>query len=342
MFGGMSMAKRSKNNCVLGLDLGTYAVKAVEMMRSGDELYVSGYAYELVRDPAKYGETIKAVIRAGDLRAECIAIGMSGTGTLVQTVTTPVEGEGDLKRALIKEAEEITRRDLADSLVDYHLFQNGEASSISAIVAAASREELQARMEALGDAGLYPDIVDTELTALVNAYETANAAGHFQDERQGVILADFGAAKTLLAASANGAYLFREFLFGGINLTELVADRMSISLDQAERIKCEPGEHIETVRDAVYPGIEELASEIRSLADCLKTVAGAPAKLLLLSGGLVLFPGLVKVLGKLAKMETRAFDSFGSVMANKYDQEFLDAYIHEFPLAFGLACHARD
>ncbi len=46
------MAKKKKKNVVLGLDLGTSSIKAVEMTRDGEHLSVTGCVYEEVEDPA--------------------------------------------------------------------------------------------------------------------------------------------------------------------------------------------------------------------------------------------------------------------------------------------------
>ena len=340
--GGMAMAKRRKVNRVLGLDLGSYAVKAVEMTRRGERLLVTGYAYEPVLNPDKYAAAVKAALRSGGLRADRVAVGVSGKGTLTQAVQASAAHEEDMENVLRREAAKVSRLDLDNALFGYQLLEPGEGGAVKAIVAASSYDALDARLDILDDAGIVPDYVDTELIALANAYETANSRGHFQHPRRGVVLADIGAEKTLIAATGANVNLFREFPFGGIALTEMVARRLDIGLDEAERVKCDPGERMQVVRDAIYPGIEDLAAEIRAVAEYFRTMGGGNPALLLVSGGLAAFPAAARVLGRLAKLRSGVFDSFGRVEADQRERDFLKAYAHEFPIAFGLACRARN
>lgn len=334
------MAGRSKRNRVLGLDLGSYAVKAVEMVRDGEGLLVTGYAYEPVLDPDDYARAIRAAVRADGILAERIAVAVSGRGTIVETVSTPAAGEDDLARTLRDAVEKSIRQDLSGAVFDYDILDAGDPAEIDAVLAAAAKEELDARLALLADADLEADAADVELIALANAFDTANLDGELLESRRGAVLIDIGAVKTLVAASDTDVHLFRELPQGGAGLTDLVARRLGIDLDEAERVKCDPGDLMETVKDAIYPGIEELAAEIRAAVDCFAMRGGEPSRLFV-SGGFAAFPGAVKALGRLVRLETRVFDTFGGVECVAADKNFFAEYAHVFPVAFGLASRAR-
>ena len=336
--------KQKKKNVVLGLDLGATSIKAVEMMREGDHLSVTSCAYEEVEDPSEYDESIRAVIEAGAFSTKNVVIGFSGRSTLLQTISLPSDAMNDLEDAVYGEAEKYVPYDMAEAQLDYHILDSDPLDrNIKILLAAVRLSDVEDKLEILFSAGINPNQIDVELIALANAAETANRHGFFQSENQPLCMVDFGASKTLITVTDGASHVFREFPVGGITLTEMVAQRFGCSMDKAEEIKLDPGDDIDTVKDAIFPGLEDITAEIRSCLDQFKNQSnGRDTKLMLLSGGLVAFNGVTPLIGKLTKTEARIFDSFGSVDSSELDEEFVGEHAHEFSVAFGLACHARE
>ncbi|MDR1613564.1 MAG: pilus assembly protein PilM [Planctomycetota bacterium] len=338
------MAKRKKKSTVLGLDLGTHAVKAVEMSRVGEALSVTGYSYETVADVTQYDEVIKNVITTGGFKPakEKVVVGFSGRSTLVQTVALSRDRLADLDVAMIEEAEKYIPYDISEAQIDYHVFDSQDSSQTRVLLVAVRQQDIEDKLEILFRAGITPGIIDIELVTLANAYETANAGAFFQGEGAPVAMVDFGAAKTLITVTDGDRNVFREFPLGGAALTEMVAQRLGVAMAEAETVKCAPGDQMETVKDAIYPGIEDIAGEVRSCVGSFKMAGGRVPDLTLMSGGLVAFPGVAPLFGRLTKMEARIFDGFGSVSTFDPEDELLREHAHEFAIAFGLACRARD
>ena len=117
------MAKKKKKNVVLGLDLGTSSIKAVEMTRDGEHLSVTGCVYEEVEDPAAYDESITAVIEAGALSTKNVVVGFSGRSALLQTISLPEDALDDLDYAVYTEAEKYVPYDIEEAQLDYHLLE---------------------------------------------------------------------------------------------------------------------------------------------------------------------------------------------------------------------------
>lgn len=339
----MARSKKKKKNTILGLDLGTQAIKAVEMSRVGEELSVTGCIYEPVEDPALYDESIKAVIEAGAFGVKRVVIGYSGRSTLLQTISLPADREDDLDVAILEEAEKYIPYDISEAQIDYHVFENDGSRAIKALMVAVRQSDIEDKLEILFNAGITPIQIDVELVALANAYEMANFEDYFFPEGKPVGLVDFGASKTLISVTDGTNNVFREFPVGGITLTEMVAQRMGCDMNRAEAIKLEPGDQIDTVKDAVYPGLEDITGEIRSCLDTFKSISGGrDVTTLMLSGGLVSFPGVTPLIGRLTRTEPRIFDSFGAIDSSELDSELIGNHAHEFSVAFGLACHAQE
>lgn len=335
--------KQAKKNSIIGLDLGTHAVKAVEITRSGDELSVTGCSYEEVVDPAIYDEAIQAALEAGEFSSKKVVVGFSGRSTLVQSIAISAERAKDMDMAVLEEAEKYIPYDIDEAQIDYYVNEGEPEQQTRVILAAVRQSDIDDKLELLFSAGVTPVRIDIELFALANGFETANVGGFFLPEGEPAALVDFGATKTIITVTDGVNNVFREFPFGGNKLTELVAHRMGCQMEQAEAHKVDPGSNLDVIKDAIYPGIEDITAEIRSCLDQFKGVSGGrEAELLLLSGGLVAFPGVTPLIGKLARIETRIFDSFGAVDSSELDEEFIGSHAHEFSIAYGLACHARE
>lgn len=336
------MAKRKRKNTVLGLDLGTYAVKAVEISRVGDELSVTGYSYEPVPDISSYEDAIKDAITAGAFRTNKVVVGFSGRSTLLQVVSLPASKAEDLDAAVMEEAEKYIPYDISEAQIDYHVLDSGDSPQIKLLLSAVRQQDIEDRLEILFNAGVVPTVIDVELVAMVNGFEAANQGSFFAEEGSGVALVNLGAAKTLIAVTDGTTNLFREFPVGGVVLTEAVGQRLGCEMREAEQAKCNPGERLDVIKDAIYPILEEIAGEVRSAMDSFTTMGGKEPRMMLAQGGGVAFAGAVPLLGRLAKVEAKIFDSFGAVTGPDVDDDFLRSHAHEFPLAFGMACHAQQ
>lgn len=331
------MAALGNYTSFLGLDLGSYAVKAVEVKRRRGALFVSGYAYEPVMNLNNYADAIRAAVKSGGLKGECVSIAVSGKGTLVDAFD--LASGVNIEEEIAKRISKVIAEAGDDLLYDCDVREGDSGSAQKkAILVAAHKSELEPRLAVLDKAGLRPAVVDSELIAMMNAYEAANAGGLFAPVGQAVGLVDFGATKTLMAFTDGERSLFREYPVGGNSLTELLACRLSVGLDEAESLKCRLGDDMDTIKDVVHSGLEEVAAEIRRAAEKFVKKGGTRPDLMVLSGGLAGFPGVVPVLSRLLRAEVKVFNTFGAVEADMYDAKFLHQYAHEFPLAFGLAC----
>lgn len=335
--------RRSGKNAVLGLDLGRHSVKALELTRDGSALAIENCAIVDVADRESYPDAVAAVMRAGGFAAPTVAIGMAGRGTLLRIVNLPADHPDGLDAAVREEAATLLSYNIDDAFVDYHLDAGGHDRTVGAVLAAARRSEVTDRLELLAAGDIHPTIVDMELAALANALETVFMTSGGAMRGTPLCLADVGASKTLVVVSDGACHAFGEYPFGGDTLTEMIAYRLGCSIGAGEDAKLRPDARMDIVKDAMYPGLEDMASGIRAcLGRFRERSGGREAATILLSGGLAGFPGVVQLLGRLAGKNAAVFDPFHAYGAGDMDPTFLNAYAHRFSVAFGLACHARD
>lgn len=336
-------AKRKRKNSVLGLDLGSHSVKALEMTRNGSVLTISNCALADIPDAESYGNSVGAVLEAGEFEADKVAIGVSGRGTLLRLVTVQGDKTGDFKNLVRKEAAKLLAYDVDDALLDYHIDSHEHGRAMSLLLAAARRDAVLEKLAMLEKAGIHPQTVNLELIAMANASDTLYGSGKTNPSGHPRCLVDFGASKTLIVVTDGAQHLFREFPFGGVKLTEMIAHRMGRPFAQAEAIKLDPGERMDMVKDAIYPGIEDLTAEIRACLLGYKELSGGrETKQLFLSGGLAHFSGVVTLMGKMLRVQSQTLNPFAVLGTEDMDLAFLEANAHRFAVAFGLACQARN
>lgn len=344
----MTKTGQKRKNAVLGLDIGSHAVKAVEIVRTGHRLTVTNCAIADVPgdDPESRSGAVASVLKKGKFRAKTVAIGCAGRGTLLRQVSIPSDFSDDLGEAVRLEAQKHLTYNPDDACIDYYLDPHQHGRNIGVLLAAVRRSDVDGTMAMLSEAGAAPDaydfIIDMEAVALANALETLTLAG-FARPGSPLCIVDFGATKTLIVISDGSNHLFREFPFGGVKLTEMIAHRLGVTPDEAEKVKLRPADKMDIIKDAMYPGVEDLTAEIRSCLDKYRQLSGGREVVrTFVSGGLTAFSGIVRLMGKLIWTETTVFDPFRVFGAKSLDKGFLEDNTQRFSLAFGLACHARE
>lgn len=333
--------KRKSKNSVLGLDLGSHTIKAVEMIRNGSVLSIRNCSL-VEANPSSYLDSLAAVIKVGAYRADSLAIAICGRGVFLQTVTISVDRADDMQDAIREAVAGLLPYDVNEAVLDYYLDANSHGRNISALAVGARRADILKKVRTAQAVGLNPGRVEVELVSLANAVEMACAGRKEFPPGTPLCLADFGASKTLIAVTDGVNRLFYEFPVGGNTLTEMIAHRLGCGFDEAEACKLSPSGKIDMVKDAVYPGLEDVTAEIRACIGWFRMGGGRETERVYLSGGLVGFPGVEGLIGRMLGKETQVFNPFESFATGNLDTEFLRLHAHRMAVAFGLACHADD
>lgn len=333
--------KRKSRNAVLGLDLGSHTIKAVEMIRNGSVLSIRNCSL-VEANAATYVDSIASVVKVGLYRADSLAIALSGRGILLQTVTLSADKADDMHVAVRDAVAEVLPYAIDEAVTDYYLDANSHGRNISALAVAARKTEIVRKIQLVHSAGLEPDRVEVELISLANAVETACAGNKDIPPGTPLCLVDFGASKTLITVTDGVNRLFHEFPFGGNKLTEILAHRMGCSQEKAESLKLAPSEHMDLIKDALYPGLEDMTSEVRACLTRFRQEGRRAVDYIFVSGGVIGFPDFTELMGRMIGKTVRAFNPFESFATGNLDAGFLQAHAHRMSVAFGLSCHAGE
>src|SRR4026208_2304548 len=173
------MFKQAKKNLV-GLDIGSSSVKAVELQRKGSALQLMSLGYDnLQPDTVVDGQimelnnvsnVIVSIFNEHTIKTQRVAAGVSGHSVIVKNIVLPQMSEDELQESFSWHAEEHIPFDIGDVNLDYEL--TGKSSeTLHVLMAACKSDKIANVKQAIQLAGKQPVIIDVDAFALQNCYE---------------------------------------------------------------------------------------------------------------------------------------------------------------------------
>jgi general secretion pathway protein L len=220
---------------ILGLDMGSHAVKAVELRQTLRELeLVQARALPVADAPPSLPAEIRDFLSTYDLPSEFVVASVAGDRLSTRRVSFPFKDRRKIRAAVPFEVESQVPFDLADYFVDFEIAS--ETPDRTEVVAAlVPRTEVAVQLASLAEAQIAPRIVEAEGLAL------ANLAAFFPLPGTRV-LADVGHRKTTLCLCVDGrAVAARTVPVAGLAITQALAKDLGIDEVAAERRKIDHG-----------------------------------------------------------------------------------------------------
>jgi type IV pilus assembly protein PilM len=340
-----------KKNLV-GLDIGSSAVKAVELARKGPALQLLNLGFEnLQTDTIVDGQimelnnvsnVIAHIFSEHQIRTTRVAAGVSGHSVIVKNIVLPHMSDEELQESFSWHAEEHIPFDIGDVNLDYELTSRS-SESLHVLMAACKSDKINNVKQAIQLAGKQPVVIDIDAFALQNCYEV-----NYQP-RQGEIVAllNVGAA-TMNINVLNGtrSIFARDASVGGSQYTGLLQKELGISFEQAESVKrgmaLPDGVEPKPIQPIIETVSETLALEVKKTFDFYRTTAQeseVTIQKILLAGGGSKLPGLPEFLAERFDIPVEVFDPFRQIEvdATKFDPDYMREIVPEMAVAVGLA-----
>lgn len=223
----------------IGLDIGSRAVKLVELEGSGKKFKVSRY---LVREyPGEGGaaegevvtEAVGEVLREAKAAKSTVVTALDSGAIVIREILVPFLEEDQIRKVLRFEAEaHLHNFAIEDVVVDY--VKVGEVRDQSKIlVFAAPKDRIRERLIHTSAAGIDPMHITLDLVALFNA---AKATGAFETHPDCVLL-DIGATTTnILFVQGGELKSLRSLRTGAESLTRVLAQELHVDTDSAREM----------------------------------------------------------------------------------------------------------
>ncbi len=287
---------------VLGLDVGSYAVKAVELRQTLRGVEVGTLrALRLDDAPAEAAEgptlpqQLQRFAALHRLPTDYVVAALPGDRVTSRHLAFPFRDRRRLAQAVPFELEGEMPFALEDVVVDWDVVSGaaaaeaGREGKTEVLALAAPRTEVARQLEVLREAGLEPRTLEAEGLVLGNLAVLFPAKGTH-------IFADLGHRKTTLSLCVDGKPLAtRTVPIAGRALTQALARESGLVWNEAERVKCEQG--VER-SPAALSVLDRLGREIvRTVAGFEPLLAGQPVlEGLTLIGGTARLPRIEELL----------------------------------------------
>ena len=347
-----------KSKSVVGLDLGSSVVKAVEISLEGPEPVITGFARVEIPPGGSQAEAVATAFREGKFKSKRVVASVSGQAVVVRYVPMMKMSDTDLKQAIRFETDKYLPFDLSEVMLDCQPLKRapvgGHADSgdskggeqMTVLLAACKTKAIQEKIELLQGQGLTPIAIDVDLFALANAWELCGLPAEEleEGEERAIALVDIGATRTSINVLCGGETCFsREINMGGADMTQAVARRLGIEVFEAEAIKRASEQHELEVNTAIAPVLEDLVSELSLSLDYVEHHEGVHVGEILLSGGGVLAPGAAAYIEQATARTARTWNPLEGLRidVNRIDVEELEAWAPTLVVAVGLASRVR-
>lgn len=343
-----------KSKPLVGLDIGSSAVKAVELRSAGDGFRVVAFGTEPVPpdsivdgaiiDGVAVAEAIRRLFENKAFGTKEVAASLSGHAVIVKKISLPLMTEQEVAESIYWEAEQYIPFDIQDVNLDYQILHAGTEGdargAMDVLLVAAKKDKIADYTGVIAQAGRTPVVVDVDAFALQNVYEV-----NYRPSADAVVaLLNAGASAININIVGGDESLFtRDVSLGGNAYTEAVQKELNLSFEAAERLK--RGEAVDAISaDDVRPVLramnENVLLEIQKTFDFFKATTSAERiDRILVSGGASRVDQFKEMLEERFDTPVEAFDPFRAVEFDpvKLGVEHRDEVVPTAAVAVGLA-----
>lgn len=349
------LSKLWKKNAsmMVGIDIGSHAVKAVLLSQGNDGYILENYAIEPmprgaiidreIQDIEAVGKVIAKVRKEIDASVKQSAAAVSGQTVITKVIYMDVAlSDEELAGQIEIEADSLIPYPLDEVSLDFEKLAINESdpSKINVLLSAARTESIEARVAALESGGFQTKVVDVESYAISRTYDLCLSQLPDDAENKLVAMVDLGATMTLFSATnANEHVYSRDQLFGGEQYTRSIVSYYNQAFEEAEASKVK-GDLPPNYRfEVLAPFHTILVQQIRRAIQMFLTSSGyEKVDYLIISGGTALVEGVQELLTEELGIFTVLANPFsGMDIADGIDESELQSVAPQLMVASGLA-----
>jgi len=314
---------------VIGLDVGTSAVRAVSLTR-GDpprleqhgqvELPVGVVAEGEVLDAGAVAIALRQLWKEAGFKSRSVRVAIASPRVIVRTVDMPTLSEGDTRAALQLQLGDYVPMAPEATVFDFQSLEepDPDGAERQLLLAAAPRDAVRPLVEAVRQAGLRVEHVDVAASALARLVRPGPGP-HGGGGCDAVVSIGAGAI-VVTAANGSGEPIFSRTItnVSGRHVTDHIASELSIHPADAERLKRHVPDHEADMAARVLlvtdPFVTEICEEIGDSLDYFERLPGGRAvQSVAITGGGALLAGVRERLERRLLIPVRLLNPFDGV-----------------------------
>jgi type IV pilus assembly protein PilM len=358
-----------KTGNLIGLDIGSASIKAVQFKSVGEQLTLLNLALEEIplevqeeTDPDikndLLAEIIRKLFKEHGIKSKDVVTALPGDDAIVRYVKLPFMSDEELKNVISYEAEQYIPLAIDQVVLDFdrlgEIEEDGQ-KKIEVLLVAAKEEIVDRHLDLLRRVGLNPAVIDVDSFALSNAF--VRSYSNVEGETVGLI--HVGAKLTTINIVEEGiSHLTRDVQVAGNNFSREIQREFGMSLAEADELKCLQGKVLTETEDilqievpttedksarvgeALNPLLNKLIAEIRrSFSYYESSIRKKPVSRIILSGGSARLKNFDKYLAEKLNVPVDFNDPFKAVQIPErfFDVDYIKANAQRFNVGVGLA-----
>ncbi|HEY6274687.1 MAG TPA: type IV pilus assembly protein PilM [Terriglobales bacterium] len=341
---------------IVGLDIGSSCIKAIELKRSKGEIMVSHLGMQplasdivvdsMIVDSGSVSSAISEIFGTRSIKTKSVATSVSGHSVIVKPIKVQPMSESELAEGITTEAAQHIPFDIADVNLDFEILNpHSMGPQMDVLLVAVKKDKILNYTNVLSLAGKTPSVVDIDAFALQNCYEY-----NYQPAQDATVaLLNLGASVMNINIVKGTTPLFtRDVSVGGNQYTDSLQKELDLSFEDAESLKL--GKKVGTVsEDAKQPILQQVTEiivlEIQKTFDFFRATApGEHIDRIYIAGGSSRVPGLVEALRQEFSLPVEILNPFQRIMPplDSGENEILEQNPGQLAVAVGLALRSFD
>ncbi|HEX3082142.1 MAG TPA: type IV pilus assembly protein PilM [Candidatus Saccharimonadia bacterium] len=253
-----------------GLDIGSSAIRLVQLRRGGDHPALVAYGALPVPanltssdskiDQDKIADLVRQLVHENRVALKNVVVGLSANKIFATVITTPKLDNAQLAKAIRYQAEQYIPMALDQVKLDWSVIdQSKDGKQLEVLLVAAPNSAIDKYVNILEKAGLEPLALEANATAVARALLPVNNLA--------VVIVDFGSLDSDISIIWNNTpRLIRSVSVGGSTMVRAVAQNLGLDEVQANQFTFKFGltqSKLEgQVFKAIKPTLDNLVSEV--------------------------------------------------------------------------------
>ncbi len=335
-------------NDFFGLDIGTTAVRLVELSGSGPVKSLVKYAYAPVdskialsdskADQQKLAQVVRDLVGQAQLTTKNVAVGIPSSRVFTTVVDFERLSPSDLNKSLHLQADSLIPTPIAESKLDWALLGDSPAdpTKVEVLISSVPNEFVESRLDMLESIGLNVVAFEPDNLALTRAMLA-------QDASLPQMVLDIGHKSTDLVISMNGApRLTRSIPTGSEAIIRAAMQNLNIDAKQAEQFVFKFGlskDKLEgQIHQAIIGTVDLLITEIEKSIKFIATrYPESKMDRIIVTGGASALPEFPLYIANKFAVSVEIGNSWRNIAFPTSRQNELLAISNHFGVAAGLA-----
>jgi len=362
-FSELNLFEGGKGDSAVGIDIGSSAIKVVEIKKSGGKAMLETYGsislgsyagvdmgYVTNLPTEKITEALKEVLKQSDVSTTSSAFSIPVQSSLIFSISLPPQiKESEIPSIIPTEARKHIPVPITEVSVDYFILpekassfeeeNNTDEASVptnntEVLVVAIQNDIISKYRSIVSSCDLSAGFFEIEVFSSIRS--------NFEHELSLVLLMDFGASSTKLTLVEFGMVRSHHTINrGGADITSAISKSLSIPFSKAEEMKKEYGLFENPVEkslaDIIKVHMDYIFSETNNVLLGYEKKHNKTISKVILSGGGALLKGLKETALNNFRAEVEIGHPFSKVSAPEFLKKVLETTGPEFAVALGLA-----